>query len=86
MDPLEEWLECMHPRLAGLLDFELPQGTAWDYFAGLARPAGGGDAVPPPADSRFPGAGIRLPRRGIADGGRGSLDLGNDTRPASCSR
>ncbi|MEV4759355.1 hypothetical protein AB0J86_30265 [Micromonospora sp. NPDC049559] len=31
MEPLEEWLESMQPRIAGLLDLELPQGREWDY-------------------------------------------------------
>jgi hypothetical protein len=38
VDSLESWLEGMQPRLAGLLDFELPQGQDWDYSAAsLAR-------------------------------------------------
>lgn len=31
MDPLEDWLEGMQPRLAGLVDFEMPAGALPDY-------------------------------------------------------
>lgn len=38
MDPLEDWLEGMQPRLAGLADFEFPVGALPDYSeASLAR-------------------------------------------------
>ncbi|MFE1786044.1 hypothetical protein ACFW9F_26610, partial [Streptomyces sp. NPDC059506] len=30
MDPLEDWLEGMQPRLAGLVDFEWPDGSLTD--------------------------------------------------------
>ncbi|GGW39554.1 hypothetical protein [Streptomyces xantholiticus] len=38
MDPLEDWLEGMQPRLAGLVDFEWPDGSPTDCSpASLAR-------------------------------------------------
>ncbi|GAA2474406.1 hypothetical protein GCM10010406_08030 [Streptomyces thermolineatus] len=38
MDPLEDWLEGMQPRLAGLVDFEWPDGSLTDCSpASLAR-------------------------------------------------
>lgn len=38
MDPLEDWLEGMQPRLVGLIDFELADGALPDYgAASLAR-------------------------------------------------
>ncbi|WP_031064419.1 hypothetical protein [Streptomyces sp. NRRL WC-3742] len=38
MDPLEDWLEGMQPRLVGLIDFELEEGALPDYgAASLAR-------------------------------------------------
>ncbi|MFJ9690610.1 hypothetical protein [Kitasatospora sp. NPDC101183] len=38
MDPLEDWLEGMHPRVTGLVDHELPEGALPDYSAAsLAR-------------------------------------------------
>ncbi|WP_031066398.1 hypothetical protein [Streptomyces sp. NRRL WC-3742] len=38
MDPLQEWLEGMHPRVTGLVDHELAQGALPDYSAAsLAR-------------------------------------------------
>ncbi|WP_052869122.1 hypothetical protein [Streptomyces niger] len=35
MDPLENWLEGMQPRLAGLVDFEWPEGSLTDYSPAL---------------------------------------------------
>ncbi|MFF9347043.1 hypothetical protein [Streptomyces sp. NPDC014734] len=38
MDPLEDWLESMQPRLAGLVDFEWPDGSLTDFSpTSLAR-------------------------------------------------